>query len=1034
MKWFLIGSLCLVCSVTVVRGDAAADLYNTGVTAFKNAQYDDAAKAFDSMIAGYPTSANIDTARIQAGLSYLYANKYPEAVDRLAKEAAPSAKPEFRATALYFTALAQFEQGQKASDKSAANSAFTQAVSTLTSLIGVVTTAPTPDNKGYLEPAIYYRSLSNFELANYDDAEKDLVQLTTSPQFSASLSRPDYFLRLGSVYAVETNAAVTAKKDTATIEALADKSLAAFDAVSTDPNALVQANDANMSKAGVLFMIAQLDPTPAGYQKALDAFRLVRRKADMIPLQQAKLDDLHKRAQAQAQASANSGSALSGLTSDISLLIQREQGRLDELQDPKGADPIVAALIGIAECYVSMKEPDEARTVLHRLRDHATLTPDQQQTVDFQTLYSYVLGGQTDQADKALTDYLSKHGSDPNADSISYQIAASLIGRKDYDGALQQADRSLKDFPQGKYAADAIALKAQALSRLGRQPEADKVVDEFLAANPTSPVANQMFLTKAAGETSRQDFAGAAADYQKVMNNAAASPDLQASATAGYIQSLQSQQKFDDVIATAKAFEAKFPDNTKVLPSVMLFAALALDQKHDPGAVAALQDVAKKYPQDDAAPFALAFVVNIYQRANNVPAMIQAATDLRTQFPTAYTFLAQAAEAVSTALIKEKKFDDAIALYTPLLTAPKPDVAAAAQNKIGSIWLAAAKAMGYYQSMQLPTRADAEKKLSSGEQAYVTTLKTYPDQLSAVGDAFDGLIAATKQRRSWGLVKDVDMEAALAKLGADFTDHEMQTRFELAEAGLVFVTKDGAKQFPAALDRFKKAIYPNPAMKLTRQETEQFGELLLAAKDYDNALKVYTDALANAAPTDPVALATAYYGLGATALGQGDVAKAKDYFVKMKSLPGGALWNPHILDANYGIALADEGSSDAAATDEATAIYGQLMQNPQGGVALQAKAMIGYGRLLEKAGHCIVPTSAGPNEFAIHYYQEPHLLFGPAVPELSAEGLYDAGQAYEKAGNKGEAKKAYDALLKAYATTAPDWSAKATAASTALGV
>ncbi len=1031
MKWFLIGSLCLVCSVTTAWGDAAGDLYNTGVTDFKNNQYLDAAKAFDQMISGYPSSPNIDTARIQAGLSYLYAEKFPEAVDRLAKETEASAKPEFRGTALYFTALAQFTQGQKAAPNSPeAKTAFSSAVTTLTTLLGVIASSPTADNKSYLEPSTYYRALANFELMNYADSEKDLIQLTTSPQFSASLSRPDYFLRLGSTYAVEANAAVTAKKDLATVQPLADKALQAFDAVSSDPNALVQANDANMSKAGVLFLIAQLDPTPAGYQKALDAFRLVRRKADMIPLQQQRLDQLHAKAQQIAQA--NAASTVTGAPSDISLLIQREQNRLNELQDPKGADPIVQALIGIAECYVAMKQPDEARTVLHRLAQ-ASLTPEQQQTVDFQTLYSYVLGGQTDAADKALTDYLSKHGTDPNADSISYQIAVSLMGRKDYEGALRQSDRSLKDFPQGKYAADAIAMKAQALSKLGRQAEADHVVDDFLKANATNPAANQMFLTKAAGETARGDFAGAATDYKRVVDNPAASAELQASADAGYIQSLQSQQKYDDVIAEAKSFQSKFPNNTKVLPSVLLFAALALDQKHDPGAVAALQSVAKTYPQDEVAPFALSYVVNIYQRANNVPAMIQAASDLRTTFPQAYTFIAQAADAVSAELLKQKKFDDAIALYQPLLNASKPEVAAAAQNKIGDILLAATKALGPYQSMQLPQRAEAEKKLQSAEQAYLATLKNFPTQLDAVGDAFDGLTNATKVRRSWGLVKDADMEAALNKLGTDFTDHEMQTRFELAKAGLVFVQKDGAKQFPTALDRFKKAIYPNPSMKLTRQEADQFGLLLLAGQDYPNALKVYTDALNDASPSNPVALANAYYGLGATYLAQGDVSQAKDYFLKMKALPGGAAWSPHINDANYGIALADEKAGDAAALAEAKSIYASLMLSTD--ITLQAKAMLGYGRLLEKAGSAVKSAAAAnPNENAIFYYREPHVhVYGFSLPELCAEGLFDAGQAFEKAGDKANAKKQYDELLKNYATTAPNWAAKATAAEAALG-
>jgi tetratricopeptide (TPR) repeat protein len=1017
VKWFLIGSVCLLGSASWVRGDAAADLYNKGISALQNEQYDVAGQTFDKIIAGYPTNPNIDDVRIRAGFAYFYAGKYTEAVERLSKDAADKTKPEYQAPALYFTALAQFSQGQKSNDKNA----FAQAAATMTTLINLVTTAPTPDNKGYLEQGIYYRALSQYSRDDYDDAEKDLLRLTQAPQFSASLSRPDYFLRLGSIYAVETNQAVTAKKPAEDIRAMADKALAAFDQVSKDPNALVQANDANMSKAEVLFLIAQMDATsPAGYEKALDAYRQVRRKDDMIALQVKRLEELRQKAQDQARAS----TSLNSFSNDLSLLLGREEGRLKELQS--GPDPIVQALIRMAECYVAMKQPDEARTILHRLVAHAALTPDQQQEIDFQTLYSYVLGGQTGQADKALTDYLAKHSGDPQADSISVMIGGKLLDQKDYAGALAQGERSLKDFPpgKGKYADDAVVLEAQALTRLGRVPESNKIVDDFLKANPTSPKANSLLLSRAQNETSERNLPAALADYQKVKDNASAGPDLQAAADAGYIQTLQSLKKFDDVITEAKAFATQYP-SSKALSSVLLLAGLAMDQKHDPGAVAALEDVARKYPKEDAAPFALFYVVNIYQRANNAPAMIQAANDLRKAYPEAYNFLIQAADAVSEISLKQKKFDDAIALYQPLTEAPKPDVAAAARNKIGGVWLAAAKALGAYQSMPLSMRADAETRLSNAEGAYLETLKKFPDQLDAVGDAFEGLITATKQRRSWGLLKDADLEGWLGKLGADLSTPEMQARLELAKAGLVFVTKDGARQYPAALDRFKKVISANPGLRLTRQETDQFGELLLAAQDYPAALKLYGDLLASAAPSDQVALGDGYYGLGATALGQGNVAQAKEYFLKLKDLPGGGLWHPHILEANYGVALADEQSSQPADNETARQLYAGLMQSPQGGVALQAKAMLGYGRLLEKAGNAVKPTAQGPNEYAVHYYQEPHTLFGPAVPALSAEGLFDAGQAYETAGDKANAKKQYADLLENYRTTAPDWAAKA---------
>jgi tetratricopeptide (TPR) repeat protein len=1019
VKWFLIGSVCLFCSATLARGDAAADLYNQGAAALDKNQYADAAKAFDTLITSYPTTPLIDDARLRSGLAYLYAGKFPEAVDHLAKEVAPDAKPQYRGPALYFTALAQFSQGQKSNDKAA----FAKAITTLTTLIDVVTKTPTPETKNYLESGVYYRALSEYELEKYDDAEKDLIQLTTSPQFSASLTKPDYYVRLGGIYAQEANLAVGAKTpDTTAITALAQKALDAFDQVSRDPNALVQANDANMSKAQVLFMIAQLDASGAGYQKALDAYRLVRRKADMIPIQQDRVNQLQKKAQAQAQAQAQAGS-LAGLSSDISMLITREQNRLKDLKSDDTPDPIIQALIGIAECYVAMKQPDEARTILHRLVAHAKLTPDQQQTVDFQTLYSYVLGGQTDAADKALTDYLGKHAGDPNADFISYSIATDLAKRKDYAGALKQTQRSLQDFNKGKYAANALGLEAEMLNKLGRQAEADKVIDDFVKANPGSSVASTMLLTKAQTDTTKGNLDAALADYKSVRDNTSLSPEIQAAAGAGYIQTLNTQQKYDLVISETKAYQAKYP-TSKAMASVLLFAALALDQKHDPGAIAALQDIARKFPQEEASPFALSYVVTIYSKMpNSGPQMIQAANDLQKAYPEAYPFLEQAADTVSAVLIKQKKFDEAAALFKPLAAAPKPDIAAAAQNKIGDVWLSSAKTI-HYQSLPVEQRPEADKRIVAAEQAYLATLKNSPGELAAVGDAFDGLVNTGKVRRSWGLLKDADFEGYFDKSGADLTSDDMKARIELAKAGLVFIVKDGAKQFPAALDRFKKVIAANPSLHLTRQETDQFGDLLLAAKDFSTAEKVYGDFLQSAPATDRVAQGDAYYGLGATALGQGNLAQAKDYFLKLKALPGGGLWHPHISEANYGVALADEQSSVAADGQAALQTYAQLMQNPAAGVILQAKAMLGYGRLLEKAGHGVKSATADPTENAVHYYTEPQTLFGPASPEQSAEGLYAAAQVYQKAGDAANAKKMND-LLKTYTATAPDWAAKA---------
>lgn len=1016
MKSFLIGLFGVFCSITWVHGDPAGDLYAKGNDAMKAGDYAGAVQAFDQVITNYPSTSTIDEIRLRAGFAYLHMGDYAKAVERLAPETLKTAKPEYRGSALYYTALAQLTQASKETDKTARAKELAQAVATFTDLVNYVPTSTNAEDKDYLEDALYNRAIANFQREDYASAEKDLLRLTSS-EFSSSLRRPDFFVMLGNLYfaqAVNTHNAAKPTDSPEPVKTLAGKALDAFNTVSTDPNALVQANEANLRKAEVLYFLAPLDlPSTDGYQKAFDAFRTIHRKDDLIPLQEARLKQLTAEQQARAQAAPSA--ALGG----NSLLLEREKSRLKDLQ--AGVDPIIEALIRIAECYNSIKQADEARTVLHRLAAHAKLTDDQQKEVDFQVLYSYVLGGQTEKANQALTDYLNKHKGDPQADSISYQMAADLLHRKDFAGALSQADRSLNDFPNGRFVAEAVLLKANALTGMGKPDESKKVIDEFAAKNPKSPVALQMLVTNAQNQLAQGKPEEALADYKKVKESGAEG-ELPALAAAGYIQTLQQLGRTGEIIAESKAFATKFP-NSKALPGVLVLGGIAMDQKKDPGAVAALQEAARKFPGDESSGFALYYVVDIYRRQGLTDKMLEAAKELATAYPASYALLAQVADAVSAAYVKQKKFDLAIAQFDPLLKAPKPEVVADAQNKVGALWVAAAKGLGSYQSMQKEEdRAEALKRLASAEQSYLLTLKNEPAQLGAVGDAFQGLIEIGLLRRSWGLLTDKNFEDDLAKVTADLTSPEMQARVELAKAGLVFVTKDGAKQYPEALARFKKTIDANPSLALTRQEANQFGELLIDGKDYARALTVFNNLLSQAAPSDQLTLADAYYGLGATYLAQDDVDNAKKYFDLMKRLNQGAIWHPRILQANMGIARAAEKSGDSVT---AKSIYASIMRAPQAAPILQARAMLGYGRILERNGAIVKKPGQQDIEYAINYYEQVDNLFGPALPALSAEGLLNAAQAYAKAGDKAKARADYQKLIDGYGKTAPDAAAKA---------
>jgi outer membrane protein assembly factor BamD (BamD/ComL family) len=982
--------------------------------------YATAAKDYNTIVTTYPSTPNIEVITISAGYAFLHSDDYLKAVDTLSKLTAENTKPEFRGKALFFTGLAQFSQAHKLTDQKDDKNAteeYREAGQTLATLIAFINKDKSPDNLDLLENAMYYQALCAYGQNLYEESETDLDGILA--KFPNSLQKPDYLLLLGSIYAVQANDLITANKPNADVVAAAQKAIATFDQVINDPNAKVQGNEANMREGEILYLIAQVDP--ANYTKALDVFRRVLRKQDMIDVQQGRIDQLRAQQQADLQANGVNGTTVSN---SKAMILDREVARLKALTN--GSDPIIQALIRMAECYIGLKQPDDARTILHRLHG-LQLPPDQQQEVDLQTLISYTLGGVADKADAALTDYLAKHAGDPSVDSISVQIAAGIGKHKDYNGELKQALRSLTDFPKGKHVAEAIELQADALTNLGQVDAAKKVIDNFLAANPTSPVAFGLLISQGKGLIQKNDLQGALHSFDLVRNNpAAAAAAFQPSADAYYIQVLNTLHRYDEVIKEGQDFAKKYPTD-QASPSVQVLTAMAMDKKNDPAAVPLLQSVAKlPGVSPDIGSFALYYIVAIDQRENKTPEMVQAVTDLRTAFPTAYALISQANDAVVAILEKQKKFDDAAGLYQPLVTAPAKEVASDAQNKIGGVWLDAAKAMGNYQSLQTDVaRAEAEKRISTAEQAYVATLKNFPDQLGAVGDALQGLVNTAMTRDRWGLVKDADLEGYFTKMGADLTDPVMQTRLELTKAGLVFSLKNGHDQDAAALDRMTKAIAASPGLELTTQETDQYGELLIGAKNYPQAQAVYQALLAHAKPNEQVKLATGYYGLAATYLAQNDFPNAKIWLSRMLNLSAGAAWSSHATDAQLGMAEINEQSSAPEDNAAAKNAYADLMRSPTAGAINQAKAMLGYGRILEKSGAAVKTPTQTDIEYATHYYEQVDLFYGPATPELSAQGLYLAGEAYLKANDAADAKKDFDKLRSTYATTASDWVAKA---------
>ena len=383
--------------------------------------------------------------------------------------------------------------------------------------------------------------------------------------------------------------------------------------------------------------------------------------------------------------------------------------------------------------------------------------------------------------------------------------------------------------------------------------------------------------------------------------------------------------------------------------------------------------------------------------------MIQAANDLRKAYPQAYALLAQSADAVSTILIKQRKFDQAIALYQPLVGRPQARRRRRRPNQNRRHL-----ARGRQGSRLLPV--DAPRDAGRGGKApglrragLPRRAEEFPRPARCCGRRLRGTGPPSPNNAAPGVcLRTPIWKAIWASSGPIFPPPDMQARFELAKAGLVFLIKDGAKQYPAALDRFKKVINDNPGLALTRQETDQFRRIAPRGEGLSDRL-------------ENLRRLTGQCGAHRSSRAGRCLLRSRRHLARAgRSGPG-----PGLLHQTESLAWRRPVASPTSSTPILASrwrtnnrasqptwmppgkTYAQLMQAPQGGFVLQAKAMLGYGRLLEKAGYAVKPSPQGPNEYAVHYYQEPNLLYGPAVPALSAEGLFDAGQAYEKAGRQG---------------------------------
>ncbi|HEY7649249.1 MAG TPA: tetratricopeptide repeat protein, partial [Methylomirabilota bacterium] len=166
--------------------------------------------------------------------------------------------------------------------------------------------------------------------------------------------------------------------------------------------------------------------------------------------------------------------------------------------------------------------------------------------------------GAMTQARRLITDF----GQDPAADDALERIGAGASAAGAWPAAADAYTLLRQQYPQSPFVADSRYLYAEALLQTGRQAEAKRTFEEFLAASPKDPRAPTAWMTLARARESAGDKSGAIEAFGRAAQ-AGATPATHRDGYVAYARALSSAQRWDEsrgvlnrLLATADAAAA----------------------------------------------------------------------------------------------------------------------------------------------------------------------------------------------------------------------------------------------------------------------------------------------------------------------------------------------------------------------------------------------------------------------------------------------------------------------------------------------
>ncbi len=1009
-------------------GAAAAN--EAAYALFSSGDYAAAAAAYEKVLKDYPTDAVVQVATIQYAFSQFFLGQFDPALATLNKALAfPGLSPDLAQVASSF--LPQILSAKAASLPTGdpkRKAAFEEAIKKFTDFITKYPQSPE------VESAVYGRAVANFQIGNYDkvveDMESNIKQFAKSGTLPASKNVLALALAtLGSGELIKEGGDKAKGMD------LLKKAEGILREIIAEKKDIALINDASFQIGEILFTQAAFSPEaerPQLYQQALDAYREILPKEEIVALQQEKVKAFPSLKAAALRANNQ------GLKKQLDKDNERELRKLEEIKAKP--DQIATAILKMGEIFFNAQKYNESRVLITHVTPFLSSDDEKMRALYFKTM-GYIVQNAPDKAATGYQDFTSTYKGNSIAESLPFSMGNMYLGLGNPTEAIRYFDESVSQYPKGRLFGHSVVSKAQAEVSLKNYDEALKTFQTYLAKNPSPDVAviAQTGLANVYKDTGKWDDAIAA--YKVVTDKYSGTP--QAIEAAGWI-AIGTQQKGDHAgsVPLLEAFIKGNDDKHPLIPLAIycLGSAEVALGKQEQG-IATYTMLAEKYPDSVPAPF------TYFTRAQFAAAAqkLDEANALLRQFIEKYPKderISFAYEQIGQNTIALGKPDDAIASYMEFVQRyPENPKAADVLAKVAELQRGNAERLAAnYAALSEDDRAKWKEAVQSAVTTAEEIVAKYPSSPDLAA-GLQSLLASQRMLLRAELKTDEQVEAYFKELAEKSGDPGAKSKI-LFTLGTFLAEKDKAGAYAVM-----GAAY-DPAVVYYPKDLDVYGLALVDDKKLDQAAEVYKKLAADfptpagttaTAATLPIqeAQAIALFGLGRVAQENKQSAEAGKLFQQLKALYP---WSPKVLEADYGIA---ESLRAENKLDEALQLLPGVIRAQNASAELRANAFLLGGSIMkQKSDAATDPKQKEESRGqAIDFYTK-IAQFYAGVPLAASEGLWQGGRLLEEQANAStdpkfkaqqlnRARECYKQLVKDYPSS--KYVSEANARITALG-